>query len=135
MMRNGYGSGGTLGEDTPNRNFIHLESLQMNGVPADGGNENAPLIPPRRWYKRVFSTLFGVYDDDCEAKYNMFGFRRNLNTIAGVFAPVALGQFANNVFLRTGPQEGSALSSFKRDVHSDICIHLGMYGGISRWSD
>lgn len=102
IMRNGYGSQRILGEDTPNRNFIHLESLQINGVPGDGGNENAPLLPPRRWYKRLFSSLFGTFDDHYDATYNVFGFRRNLDTLAGVFAPVALGQFANNLFLRTG---------------------------------
>ncbi len=103
-MKNGtsYGSQAQIignGEDTENR-YIHIDSLEPESL-GFGSNEDVPLLPNRPWYKRLGTMFCGSYDSNGEAK-NGSAFKRRLETMAGVFAPVALGQFANNLFLRTG---------------------------------
>lgn len=75
-------------------------------VEENGKNEKTPLTPsPQPMGKRIRALWKGLKEE--AISYDALSgkpkdVRRNLGVFAGVFAPVALGQFANNLFLRTG---------------------------------
>lgn len=85
--------------------YLNLES----SVTIEGNTvctEKTPLTSPRDFGLRLKSIFFGgkngaaTGDSDSTGKSGFAG--RTLGAYAGVFAPVALGQFASALFLRTG---------------------------------
>ncbi|ESO84406.1 hypothetical protein LOTGIDRAFT_168861, partial [Lottia gigantea] len=77
--------------------YVQLENLQLGSA---NSNEKLPLLPHEKWLRRLMSIFCGTlkrsYDPDSTGD-----FKRRLGTFAGVIAPIALGQFGNNLFLRT----------------------------------
>ncbi|GFN96097.1 solute carrier family 12 member 9 [Plakobranchus ocellatus] len=92
--------------------------------------EKTPIAAPKRSLaSRLKGILFGSSDSEIKEKglqrrggYERFPSQvdlgRSLGLFAGVFAPVALGQFANNLFLRTG---GEVVVRMGGMVAREIC--------------
>ncbi|KAK3754232.1 hypothetical protein RRG08_030647 [Elysia crispata] len=104
-------TGGDCEQGSPERALGRgLLNLEMAITVEDEKQPIATSAPRRSLGSRVKAILFGSPEVDGKEKgrkgYERFpsqvDLSRNLGLFAGVFAPVALGQFANNLFLRTG---------------------------------
>ncbi|GFR62428.1 hypothetical protein ElyMa_003581100 [Elysia marginata] len=125
-MQNGHSNsldeetGGDSEQGSPERalgrGLLNLETaVTVEDDPQLGASAAAAAPQTRSLVSRVKAILFGGSGEgdgkEKSSPTNKKGYERfssqvdlsrNLGLFAGVFAPVALGQFANNLFLRTG---------------------------------
>ena len=104
--------------------FISLEDFQgpESGSKPKTANNKTPLLSGRSIKTKFVDYLRGFCDDGDGGGggYGEFGgpgtgtsdpyaYRRKLGALGGVFAPVALGQLATNIFLRMGECYGISI--------------------------
>ncbi|KAK7490910.1 hypothetical protein BaRGS_00017782 [Batillaria attramentaria] len=101
-------------EDSGSHRYVHLESFELPSE-TKPPKQTTPLLNGKSLPGKIASLFCdcwggnGYEDLPGGKKKSRFELRRNLTALGGVFAPVALGQLATNIFLRTGecPEETS----------------------------
>lgn len=92
-------------EDIENR-YVHIESFELP-IENPSVKQTTPLLNGRSLRARLFAFISRSqesYDNlsDEQKRRNPLTIRRTLGAFGGVFATIALGQFATAIFLRTG---------------------------------
>uniref|UniRef100_A0A0B7B898 Solute carrier family 12 member 9 n=1 Tax=Arion vulgaris TaxID=1028688 RepID=A0A0B7B898_9EUPU len=86
--------------------FLNLESATVTIDGNSTDTERTPLNSSPHFGQRLKTFFFGTESDSGKGYSEFSGKQadsgRTLGAFAGVFAPVALGQFASQLFLRTG---------------------------------